>query len=153
MQTEYIYSPLKGNAIKLENSPDPVFAGGMLGLGIAIDPNNGKVFAPVDGTVTMIFNTKHAIGIKTTQGNDILIHFGLDTVHLQGEGFKVKVEVDQKVKKGDLLLVADLKKIRRKAPSVITPITITNSSDVQVEIIKDHGIVSNKDVVIAIHQE
>jgi|LGVF01.2.fsa_nt_gb glucose-specific phosphotransferase system IIA component len=153
MKQEHIYSPLEGTIMKLEDSPDKVFAGGMLGRGVAIDPSSGNVYSPVDGTILMVFHTKHAIGIKTKQDNEILIHFGVDTVKLNGKGFTIKVKENQEVKRGDLLLSVNIKKVAKKVSSLVTPITITNSGDVKVMIIKSDGTVSNNDHIITIEKE
>ncbi len=98
----------------------------MMGDGFAIKPANGMVYAPADCDVVMVFETSHAIGLKTKENIEILIHFGIDTVKLNGVGFDVKVKEGMKVKKGDLLLVVDIDQIQDKVPSLITPIIITS---------------------------
>lgn len=94
-----LYAPLKGEAVLLENIEDPMFAQKILGDGIAIEPSEGKVYSPADGTVSMIADTKHAIGINTQDGLELLIHIGMDTVALKGEGYTPKVEAGASVKK------------------------------------------------------
>jgi PTS system beta-glucosides-specific IIC component len=100
-----------------------------MGKGIAIEPSEGKVYAPVDGEITTFFPTGHAIGITSTGGAEILIHVGMDTVDMNGEGFTPKKEQGAKIKKGDLLLEFDIEKIKVAGHPVTTPIVITNSDD------------------------
>lgn len=119
---EIIDSPLEGTIIPLTDVPDPVFSGKMMGDGFAINPTDGVVVSPVDGIITHIAETKHAIGIKTKKGTTMIIHFGLDTVNLEGKGFRVFVELEQKVKRGDKILEADMDVLKANVPSVITPV-------------------------------
>lgn len=123
---EKIYAPITGNVVSLENVPDPTFSEKMMGDGLAIDPTEGEVKAPCSGTVVLTFPTKHALGIKTAAGVEILIHVGLETVNLNGEGFEVHVSEGDEIKQGDLLISFDLPFIRERAASAITPIIITN---------------------------
>ncbi|MBO9130078.1 PTS glucose transporter subunit IIA [Bacillus sp. 165] len=123
---ETIVAPLTGEVKNIEEVPDPVFAQRMMGDGIAIVPTEGKVVAPVDGEIVQLFHTKHAIGIRSQQGLEILIHVGLETVNLKGEGFEAHVTEGQKVKAGDLLLTFDLPYIKQNAKDIITPMVITN---------------------------
>ncbi len=120
-----LISPMSGNIIKLEEVPDEVFSGKMIGDGFAIDPIDGKVISPVEGEILQLFPTKHAIGIRTNEGLEILIHVGIDTVELKGEGFKACIKAGDKVKSGQLLLEVDLELIKSKGKSVITPIVFT----------------------------
>ncbi|KOS23684.1 PTS glucose transporter subunit IIA [Bacillus anthracis] len=124
---ETIVAPLTGAVKNIEEVPDPVFAGRMMGDGFAIDPTEGVVVSPVDGEIVHLFPTKHAIGIQSEGGTEILIHFGFDTVKLDGEGFEAHVSEGQAVKAGDKLISFDLELIREKAKSTITPIVITNT--------------------------
>ncbi|PGM58167.1 PTS glucose transporter subunit IIA [Bacillus cereus] len=124
---ETIVAPLTGAVKNIEEVPDPVFAGRMMGDGVAIDPTEGVVVSPVDGEIVQLFHTKHAIGIKTKNGTEILIHVGLETVKMEGEGFEAHVSEGQAVKAGDKLITFDLELIREKAKSTITPIVITNT--------------------------
>ena len=123
---ETIVSPIKGKVIAIEEVPDPVFAQKMMGDGCAIVPEDGKVYAPFDATVEMIAPTKHAVGLKSKDGLEVLIHFGLETVELKGEGFTWHVEEGQEVKKGDLLYEADYEMFTQKKINLITPIVITS---------------------------
>jgi PTS system N-acetylglucosamine-specific IIC component len=119
-------APINGTLLALEAVPDEVFSKKMMGDGFAIDPSDGVVVSPVDGTVKTVFATKHAIGIEANDGSEILLHFGIDTVNLKGEGFTVYVEAGQQVRRGDKLAEIDLAAIKDKVPSVITPVVFTN---------------------------
>ncbi|MCH6268576.1 MULTISPECIES: PTS sugar transporter subunit IIA [Neobacillus] len=124
-----IYSPLDGKVVSLEEVPDPVFSEKMMGDGVAVIPSAGKLVAPVDGEVIQVFPTKHAIGIKSVNGLELLIHIGLDTVQLNGEGFQVYVEQGQSVKVGDLLVNFDIPFIKSNNKEIVTPIIITNMAE------------------------
>ncbi len=125
VKTVILGSPLTGVAADLSETPDEVFAQKMMGDGAVVTPSDNKVCAPADGTVVFVFDTKHAIGFLTDDGVSMLLHFGIDTVKLNGQGFDVKVEAGQKVKKGDLLMEADLEFISKNAPSIATPVICT----------------------------
>lgn len=120
-----IYSPVAGLAGKLETVPDEVFAGKMMGDGAAVTPEESVIYAPADGVVSFVFDTKHAIGFLTDTGISVLLHIGIDTVKLNGEGFEVLVEGGQNVKKGDPMLKLDLDYIKSHAPSIVSPILCT----------------------------
>jgi PTS system beta-glucosides-specific IIC component len=119
---------MNGEIVELSQVPDDAFAGGVLGKGIAIVPSEGKLYSPVDGVVTSVFDTKHALGLQTDSGAEILIHIGLDTVELNGKYFDVKVSADQKVRKGDLLVEFNIAEIS-KLYKMHTPILVTNADD------------------------
>lgn len=125
-----LISPITGNIIPLEEVPDPVFSEKMMGDGIAIEPSEGKILSPIDGKIATIFPTNHAIGLVNKEGLEILIHIGIDTVELNGEGFNRIAEEGADVKKGDLLMEIDLEKIKNGGKSTITPIIITNMDKV-----------------------
>ena len=129
LKQEIIASPMIGQVVKLENVPDEVFASGAMGKGIAIDPADGTVVAPAAGEITLVFPTGHAIGMRTENGAEILIHVGMDTVSLEGNGFNTLVKVGDKVQAGQKLLEFDLDTIRKANLPVISPIIVTNSSD------------------------
>ena len=120
-------APLEGKVLPLSAVEDGVFSAEMLGKGIAIDPTVGKVVAPFDGEVIMIYNTKHAIALTSKEGVEVLIHVGIDTVQLNGKYYDIKAQVGQKVKAGDLLAEFDLKGIQSEGYRTITPIVITNT--------------------------
>lgn len=126
-----IVSPVNGKSIPLGEVPDEAFASEMMGKGIAVVPSEGKLYAPVDGTIVTVFRTKHAIGIRSDQGTEVLIHVGLDTVRLEGEHFYAHVKDEDKVRAGQLLLEFDLEEIRRLGYDMTTPILITNSDHYQ----------------------
>ncbi|UOC10414.1 glucose PTS transporter subunit IIA [Streptococcus equinus] len=126
-----IFSPLSGKLIALSEVKDEVFASGAMGNGIAILPSEGRVVAPADAEVTLLFPTKHAIGLKTIDGAEILIHIGMDTVSLNGNGFDSYVSIGDKVKKGQTLLTFDIEKIKKAGLTTVTPIIITNTADYQ----------------------
>ncbi len=128
-QDNVIAAPLNGNAIPLEEVPDETFAKGVLGLGAAIEPCEGKVVAPADGTVETIFDTKHAIGLSLDNGAEILIHIGINTVELNGEGYQAFVAEGDKVKKGQTLITFDMDFIKSKGYPLVTPVIVTNSDD------------------------
>ena len=108
----HLYAPMAGAAVPVTEVPDPTFAEGLLGDGIAIIPTDGKVYAPCDATVEMMFTTGHAVSLSNAAGAEILIHVGLETVGLEGKPFKVHVASGDKVKKGQLLMEADLEAIK-----------------------------------------
>ena len=126
---DIVYSPIKGNIVKLESVKDEAFSSGAMGKGIAIEPTEGKVYAPFDGIIETAFPTKHAIGFTSDKGVELLIHVGMDTVKLGGAHFISHIEEGQKVKKGDLLLEFDMEKIRDEGYPTITPVIVTNSDD------------------------
>ena len=124
-----IYAPVSGECVLLSKVNDPTFAEEMIGKGAAIIPSDGKVYAPCDGTVALVFDTKHAISVVSEDGAEVMIHFGLDTVKLKGEPFKTYVEVGDSVKKGDLILEADIQMIKDNGCDIVVPVVITNSFD------------------------
>ena len=144
-----IYSPIEGEAVELTEVPDQVFSEKMMGDGVAIKPTSGTVRAPFDGEVVTDFPTKHALGLTNEGGLELLVHFGLDTVNLKGEGFDLKVAAGDKIKKGDVLMEVDLDYIRENAKSDITPIIITGPAGTEIAA-RELGSVTNDDVVINI---
>ena len=120
-------APLDGRLVDLRQVPDEVFAGKIMGDGFAIDPVNGEVVSPLNGTVTSFMaDTRHAVGITSDEGLEVLIHIGIDTVKLAGDGFIGLVAQNEKVSAGQLLLKVDLDRIRDKVPSLVSPIVFTN---------------------------
>ena len=124
-----ISSPLKGEVVPLTEVKDETFASEMMGKGIAINPTEGKVVSPINGTVQMIFKTKHAIGLKSEDGAEILIHIGMDTVQLDGKHFTAHVKDGDKVKVGDTLVEFDMDAIKKEGYELVTPVIITNTMD------------------------
>ncbi|WP_066496280.1 glucose-specific PTS transporter subunit IIBC [Abyssisolibacter fermentans] len=128
-ESDRIVSPLNGKLLAIEDVPDEVFSQKMMGDGFAIEPTNGEVVSPVNGKITTLFPTKHAIGITAENGREVLIHFGIDTVKLKGEGFEVLVSQNDTVKAGQPILRVDLDKVNKQVSSIITPIIFTNLSE------------------------
>ena len=124
-----ITAPLSGKAVKLENVPDQTFAQGILGLGAAIEPTEGKVVAPGDGKVETLFDTFHAVGLTLDNGKELLIHVGINTVELKGEGFKAYVSEGDRITKGQTLLTFDMDFIKSKGYQTITPVLVGNSDE------------------------
>ncbi len=147
---EKIFSPIKGELIKLCEVEDEVFSQEIIGKGIAIKPSEGKVYSPFNGTVVMTFVTKHAIALISDGGCELLIHLGMDTVKLKGKYFDLKIKDSQKVKKGDLLFTFDLKGIISEGYSTDTPIVITNSSDYKEIILQECKRVNVSDEIITL---
>ena len=126
---EEIKSPMNGTVIPLSEVPDAVFSSEMLGKGFGVEPSEGKAYAPVDGEVTTVFDTKHAIGLMSKHGVELLIHIGIDTVKLNGKGFDVKVKTGDQVKAGDLLAEFDMDLIKGEGYPVTTAVVVTNTDD------------------------
>lgn len=124
-----IISPLNGKLVPLNSINDPVFSSGAMGRGFAVKNPDGRVFAPFDGEITVFFPTGHAIGLKSDNGIELLIHVGIDTVRMNGEGFTPKAEAGDRIKKGDILLEFDPAKIRRAGYDTTTPVVVTNHTD------------------------
>ena len=141
VKTVVISSPVTGLAADLSTAPDEAFAGRMMGDGAAVTPEDAIVRAPEDGEVCFVFETKHAIGFLTDSGISLLLHMGIDTVKLNGEGFKVFVENGQKVKKGEPLMELDLEFLKANAPSLVSPILCTELEDNQkIRLLNDGAI-------------
>lgn len=146
-----IKAPLSGNLIPIEQVPDQVFSQKMMGDGFAIDPSAGSVYSPIDGTVVTVFPTKHAIGLKTKEGHELLIHFGLDTVKLKGEGFDIYVKEGDEITANQNLAKIDIQAMKDKVPSLITPIIFTNLPENQhVKLLKSGQIKQGEDNIISI---
>ena len=128
-EKEEIVSIADGNVIPLSEVPDPTFAGEILGKGAAVQLESDEIYSPVNGTIASVFPTKHAIGLLSDDGVEVLIHVGIDTVQLEGKHYDVKVETGQKVKKGDLLLVCDRAAIEKEGYKTVTPMIISNTAD------------------------
>ena len=120
-------APVSGQAVPLQEVSDPTFGGEILGKGVAVRPTDGRIYAPADGEITLLFDTLHALSMTTDTGAELLLHIGLDTVALKGAHFKAHVKTGDKVRKGDLLLEADLKAIREAGYDVITPMIVCNT--------------------------
>ncbi len=145
-----ILSPVAGKAYPLSEVNDPVFSDKIVGDGLAILPEQGRVVAPFDGTVTMLFETKHAISIRSEQGVEVLIHIGLDTVNLKGEHYTAKVKTGDTVSAGDLLLEFDMKQITEAGYELMTPVIICNTADYSEIISYTGSTVSELDKIMTI---
>ena len=147
-KTVILKTPLIGEAADLSTCPDEGFAGGMMGEGAVVTPTDPYLYAPADGEVTFVFDTKHAIGFTTDEGVELLFHIGIDTVKLNGEGFEVYVENGQKVKAGDKLMKMDLEFLKNNAPSIVSPILVTDVSDgTEVRLLKSGQVGSGDDLL------
>ena len=142
-------SPLAGRLMPLNEVQDEVFASGALGQGIAVEPEIGEVYAPCDGTVSAFFETGHALGITSDDDGEVLIHVGMDTVNLKGEGFMPMAKVGDKVIKGQLLLKFDIPFIKSKGLSVVTPVLLSNSAAYSTVETASAGQVKAGDVIIS----
>jgi glucose-specific phosphotransferase system IIA component len=147
-----IYAPMAGEVIELGEVKDPVFSKRVLGDGVAIIPKDGRVYSPVDGRVTNIAETKHAYGIETEDGVELLIHVGMDTVSLDGEGFEVKAKENKMVKRGELLGEVDLNVLRNRGFDTVTPIIITNMGDVGEVDIRIGDVMGGQDLIMEYHK-
>ncbi len=127
-----IVSPLAGEVKPLSEAVDPVFAQGVMGQGVLIDPSEGELVAPVSGTISVLFPSKHAVGLVTDEGVEMLMHIGMDTVNLDGKGFTAHVAQGDKVAAGDALISFDIAAIKAAGYPVETPIIVTNHNDYQV---------------------
>lgn len=124
-----VYSPLNGRVIPLSQVDDPVFSEGMMGPGVGIEPEEGSLYAPADGEITVAFPTGHAVALKTADGMEVLIHIGIDTVKLNGDGFQIHVAEGDKVKTGDLLVSFDIPKITSAGYPTTTMVLVSNADE------------------------
>lgn len=145
-----IMAPIKGELVDLSQAEDEAFALGTLGDGVVIQPTEGKVYAPIDGTITVLFPTLHAIGIVGDNGVEMLIHVGFNTVQMDGKGFKAHIKQGDHVKKGQLLLDVDLKEIEKSGFSTETPVIISNSNDMMEVIKTDKKNVVKEDTIMTV---
>ena len=145
--TEEVYSVADGQVVTLEQVKDPVFAQKMMGDGFAVEPANGNIVSPVSGTVSSIFPTKHALGLVTEAGLEVLVHIGLDTVSLEGKPFTVHVAEGQKVAAGDLLVTADLDAIRAAGREISTVVVFTNAEAIKSVKLEQTGSLAAKTAV------
>lgn len=149
---ETVYSPMTGTVIPLADVKDAVFSGGTLGPGFAIEPEAGKLYAPADGTVSMLFETLHAVGLTTGEGTELMVHVGMDTVKLNGQYFKAFVKQGDEVKRGDLLLEFDLEQIRDAGYDTVTPVVMTNCEKPEGFLVRKYGNVQMGDQIAAIEK-
>lgn len=145
-----IGSPLKGHTVPLQEVSDPTFRDGILGSGVAIQPEEGKLYSPVDGEITLLFDTLHAVSITSDDGVEILVHIGIDTVALRGKYFIAHTQTGSKVKKGDLLLELDLEQVKAAGYDVITPMIICNSSDFKAVEVVTGTVVTPGEIILTL---
>ena len=131
MNSEIIEMPTKGQVIELSQVNDPTFSQELMGKGFAIISEDGNYYAPFNGVVSMIFPTKHAIGLTSDNGVELLIHIGLETVELNGQYFESFVETGQKIKEGDMLIKVDIEKLKELGYDITTPVIVTNTDHYQ----------------------
>lgn len=148
-----IVSPLSGQLLSLDMIEDPVFSSGTMGNGVAISPNSGTVVSPVDGTVTLLFPTNHAIGITSSEGIEILIHIGMDTVELNGKGFSPLVKQGDSIKIGQEILIFDEEVIKKHNKNILTPIVVTNSENYEIIKIISSGVATSGQPLIYLNKK
>lgn len=126
---EQIFAPAPGTIVALVDVPDPVFASGAVGEGFAVDPAEGNFVSPVDGELILVAKTLHAFAVRTDAGAEILVHIGMDTVKLKGEGFTAHRAKGDRVQQGDVIISCDLAQMAPMVPSMVTPVLLTNGKD------------------------
>lgn len=147
-----IKSFANGTIIPLQKVRDEMFAAGLMGPGIAIDSTNGKFYSPVDGKITMLFPTKHALGIKMENGIELLLHIGLDTVSLKGEGFIAHVEDGKEIHQGELLIEANLDLIKEKGYFTEAILCFTEPKELHISFTLENTVKANEDTIAVIRQ-
>jgi len=148
-KTREIKAPVDGQVVALESVDDEVFSKKMVGDGVAIIPMSHQFTAPIDGVVSKIFSTNHAYSIRSQKDLEVMVHIGLETVELQGEGFTRIAKEGDLVKAGDIIIEVDLPFIKKHAKDIITPIIISAESDVQ-EIDKHVSVVKSQDIIMEV---
>lgn len=140
----------KGTVVPIEEVNDPMFSEKLMGDGAAVEPEEGTLYAPVDGTVSAIFDTKHAIGFTLANGAEILIHIGIDTVELEGKGFDLEIAKGDKVKAGDKIGHIDIDYVKEQGKQITTPVLLTNMDEYEIQSLKTEGAVSQADTLYTI---
>jgi PTS system glucose-specific IIA component len=128
-KSDSVYSPVAGRIVSLDEVPDPVFARRSIGDGFAVDPTDGSFCSPVDGELVLVAETGHAFAVRTADGAEILVHIGIDTVTLKGDGFTAHRKVGDMVARGDVVISCDLDSITTKVPSMLTPVLLANGTE------------------------
>ena len=149
-KNQEIATPITGRVIPLSEVPDAVFSSEMLGKGFGVEPEEGKAYAPVNGEVTTVFDTLHAIGLLGEDGVELLIHIGMDTVKLNGKGFDVKVKTGDHVKAGDLLVEFDMDLIRKEGYPVTTAVVVTNTDAYKEVVLSKNGKTEHGENVLTV---
>lgn len=147
-ETNELYAPMKGEVLSVEKSADPAFASKAMGEGVAINPSEGVIYAPADGTISLIFPTKHAMGITLNSGVELLIHAGIDTVKMEGEGFETFVETGSKVKKGDKLLSFDMDLVKEKGYKTQTMFLVADAKGKEVEVSESEDADNDTKIIV-----
>lgn len=142
-----VYSPADGVAIKLSDVPDEAFSQGILGLGAAVIPKNGNIYSPVDGEIIDITDTRHAFCITADDGTEILLHIGVDTVKLKGEGFQVKIVSGDKVSAGMKIAEVDLEVLEKNSISKHTPVILTEAQSYNITQVHEGEVLGGKDIL------
>lgn len=150
IEKKLVFSPIKGKVVPLKEVPDETFSSEILGKGVAIVPEEGKVFAPFDGEVMSVFDTLHAYGLRSDDGVEVLIHIGLETVRLEGKGFTSYVKQGDKISRGDLLVEMDLDFIQKEGYEIVTPIVFSNSDQMETMEYTKNSEVTNMDILCCI---
>jgi len=145
-----LFAPVSGTFVALTAVPDKVFASGMMGKGIAVNPTSDMVVAPCVGKITLLPDSKHAFGMKTANGAEILVHIGLDTVNLKGEGFEAMTQAGTKVEAGTPIIKFDRELIEQKGYPLITMLLVTNSSDFEVDVSEITEVTAGKTSVVTV---
>ncbi|MCQ2796564.1 MAG: PTS glucose transporter subunit IIA [Bacilli bacterium] len=145
-----IYSPFDGKVVPIESLKDKTFASKVMGDGIAVIPSKGKIYAPISGTISALLDTKHAYGITSESGFDLLVHIGQDTVNLKGEGFTTNFKQDDKVNQGDLLGTFDIPFIEQHGYSIATPIILITGSEYKIKEKAKEGEIKVGDVLLTL---
>lgn len=145
-----VFSPIKGTVLPLSEVNDPIFAQEMMGKGLAIQPSENTVVSPIEGVVSMIAPSKHAIGITSTTGVEILIHVGLDTVQLNGEGFELLVQEHEKIDRNQPLLNFNKEQLEQQGYDTVIPIIITNSGEFEEVIVNAEASVTHEDKLMTV---
>lgn len=152
IKTEALLSPISGEVTPLSEVSDPLFSQEIMGKGVAVKPVNGKITSPVNGVVRTVFRTNHAIGLTSDDGAKILIHIGIDTVKLEGTFFTAHVEPGQKVTAGQVLLDADIEKIKEAGFDTVSSIIVTNPNDYSDVLPTDNHNVTNLDLLLTLYK-
>lgn len=151
-ESNIVYAPVEGNVIPMEEIPDEIFASGVLGEGVGIEPAKGEIVAPFDGTITTVFNTKHALGLTSSNGVELLIHVGINTVELEGEYYTSKVAGGDYVKTGQVLLTFDKEAISKAGYDVTTAVLVTNPDNSSKVCVEKTGAAAALDKIITVEK-
>lgn len=149
-RTHEIYMPVVGKLISLKEIADGVFSEGILGMGAGIEPEEGVVYAPFDGKVIQVADTKHAIGLESSKGIELLVHVGMDTVEMKGEGFDVLVKEGERVVRGQKLMSFSIDAIKKAGHPTTTAVIVTNSAQFESVLVLEEGNKQKEDVMMRV---